>query len=265
MAKIDIDNYRTFTNMGKTCEKRVICEKKVIWPEIDKKLFGNSIRIRSICLGDVDEAAELWRMSYPEVYGSPHEWILHPEEYNEHVALKETWKEDSVNKRFCMYVAEVIETGKLVGGSLLTKEDKNLHVEYTLATIHPDYRKGKKGTKIWLVALEIFKFLEESGAEYMTTFCETWHNITQYMCLKQVGWKIAGIFPGNYTRWSGGQEEYRGCEVHFYKFLGDGAKYATKLEEWKLIPEAKKLWDVLEEINKESDDVALREHRDKSN
>ena len=195
MAKIDMYKYSPFKKMGNTCETRAICEKKVIWPKINKELFGNYIRVRPIGIEDADEAAELWRMSYPEVYGSPHEWILQPEEYTENVALNETWEEDSVNKRFCMYVAEIIETGKLVGGTLLTKDDKNLHVEGTFGAIHPDYRKGKKGTKIWLASLEIYKFMEEAGAEYMTTFCETWHNITQYLCLKQMGWKMAGIFP----------------------------------------------------------------------
>lgn len=39
---------------------------------------------------------------------------------------------------------------------------------------------------------------------------------------KNDNWFVRSKFPGNYTHWSGGQEENRGSEVHFYKFMGDG-------------------------------------------
>jgi len=96
------------------------------------------------------------------------------------------------------------------------------------------------------------KIAIKSGAEYFTTFCETWHDITQNWCIKG-GWKIAGIFPGNFTRWHGNNQEYRGCEVHFYKFVGDGEKYTTKPEEWHLAPEARDVWEILEKVNRGTD------------
>lgn len=123
---------------------------------------------------------------------------------------------------------------------------------------HPEYRKGKTGTRSWTEGIAVVEWVEGSGAEYITTFCETWHSITQYLALKQIGYNIAGIFPCQFTRWQGGQREYRACEVHFYKFIGDGEKYVTRPKEWRLIPEVQKLWEVLEEINKEKDDKALR-------
>ena len=30
---------------------------------------------------DIEAAAELWRHAYPEIYGSSHDFMLHPEEY----------------------------------------------------------------------------------------------------------------------------------------------------------------------------------------
>lgn len=36
------------------------------------------------------------------------------------------------------------------------------------------------------------------------------------------GWKIAGIFTGNLTRWNRDNQEYRACEVSLYQFINDG-------------------------------------------
>jgi len=263
--KLYMNKIQPIKKMGKSCETREIRNKKVIWPYIEKDFFDGKFKSRVIGRADIDRAAELWRISFPDVYGSSDDWIFYPEEYERRVALRENWEEDSANKADCMLVMEEIETGKLVSAAVYSKDDKNLSVEFTIGAIHPDYRKGKRGSKFWIQVLEHLKRIEEdSGAEYMTVACITSHDITQHLCLKRLGFKVAGIFPGQFTRWCGEQKEYRGCEVHFYKFIGDGEKFATKAEEWTLLPELKKLWDVLEEINKESDDAALREYIEKS-
>jgi hypothetical protein len=136
--------------------------------------------------------------------------------------------------------------------SIYTKWDQNLQVEASFIAIHPDYRKGKISVSIFRNLASFYKWLEDSGAEYVTVFCETWHNITQYIWFKRLGWKIAGIFPGNFTRWAGGRNEYRGCTVHFYRFLNDGGNYSTLPEEWDLLPEVKDLWAYMEKINEQS-------------
>jgi hypothetical protein len=92
---------------------------------------------------------------------------------------------------------------------------------------------------------------KESGAEYLTTFLETWHTITQAETLKMgKGWRVAGIFPGNFTRWAGDQQEYRACEIYMYRFINEGDKYATKPEEWRLHPDLQQLWEALEAFNR---------------
>jgi len=88
-----------------------------------------------------------------------------------------------------------------------------------------------------------------SGAEYLTTFVETWHDITQKWCIKD-GWQVAGIFPGNFVRWKDPDQEYRGCTIHCYYFLANVEDYATKPDEWSLAPEFKELWEVMQRINK---------------
>jgi hypothetical protein len=90
-----------------------------------------------------------------------------------------------------------------------------------------------------------------SGAEYRTTFLETWHTITQAETLKmEKGWRVGGIFPGNFTRRAGGQQEYRAGEVYMFRFINEGDKYATKPEEWHLHPELRRLWEALEAFNR---------------
>jgi len=263
MKNLDMRPYRPYAEMGTTCRTREIGKKKIVWPEVQPKpICDGHFTLRAIGRDDVERAAEFWRASYPEVYGSPHEWMLEAGEYEARVAFTESWKRDSQGKPNAMLVAEEVRTGALAMGSMLTKFDQNLQVEASFFAIHPDYRKGERGFRIWEELPGYYDFLESSGAEYVTVFCETWHNITQHVWFKRLGWKVAGIFPGNTTRWSGGQREYRGCTVHFYRLINGGDGLTSQPEEWQLLPEIKKLWDCLEEINRESDDAALRADAD---
>ncbi len=258
MSQINMTPYQPYRKMGKTCELREIGDKKVIWPLVDRIDADNpNFRLRAITRNDVDAVAELWRASYPEVYGSVHEWILDPVEYQERVAFAEHWEDHCVSRPHAVMVGEDLETKKIVMSSIYTKWDKNLQVEASFIAIHPDARKGKIGTSIWSNLASFYQWLEGSGAEYVTVFCETWHNITQYIWFKRMGWKIAGIFPGNFTRWAGGSNEYRGCTIHFYRLLNGGDKFSSLPEEWDLLPEVKELWECMERINANSAEEGL--------
>jgi hypothetical protein len=253
MRQIDMTPYQPYKKLGASCHLRKIRDKKIIWPIIDHTDPDNpNFKLRGITRKDVAAVAELWRASYPEVYGSIHEWILRPEEYEERVAFAENWKEHSITRPHAVIVGEDLQAEKVVMASIYTKWDQNLQVEASFIAIHPDYRKGSISASIWSTLASFYKWLEDSGAEYVTVFCETWHNITQYIWFKRLGWKIAGIFPGNFTRWAGGQDEYRGCTIHFYRFLNDGEMYSTLPEEWDLLPEIKDLWTYMEKVNEQS-------------
>jgi hypothetical protein len=129
----------------------------------------------------------------------------------------------------------------------MTKVDQNLQVEWTFAGTHPDFRQ--RGLMALLGDM-MESICRASGAEYLTTFLETWHTITQGETLKiGKGWRVAGIFPGNFTRWAGDQQEYRACEVHMYRFINDGEAYATQPLEWQLHPDLQHLWETLEAVN----------------
>jgi hypothetical protein len=74
-----------------------------------------------------------------------------------------------------MLVLAEVATGRLAAASIMTKFDKNLQIEYTFAGTHPGYRRlglmGHLGKIMrWMAG--------QSGAEYLTTFLETWHTIT---------------------------------------------------------------------------------------
>lgn len=253
MRQLDMTPYQPYKQMGKTCELRQIVDKRVIWPFIDHMDPDvSNFRLRSITRDDLEAVAELWRAAYPEVYGSVHEWILDPEAYEERVAFAENWAEHSKTRSHAVMVGEDLEAQKIVMSSIYTKWDKNLQVEASFIAIHPDYRKGPMAAAIWQNLASFYKWLEKSGAEYVTVFCETWHNITQYIWFKRMGWKIAGIFPGNFTRWAGGEKEYRSCTIHFYRFLNNGDKVSTTPEEWDLLPEIQDLWECIEKINEKS-------------
>lgn len=258
MKPIDMTPYKPYHQMGNSCELRKAGEKKVVWPLLDYVDPGNpDFRIRTITRNDLEAVAGLWLASYPEVYGSVHEWILDPEEYEDRVAFFEDWEEHSVTRPHAVMVGEMVESKKIVMSSIYTKWDQNLQVEASFIAIHPDFRKGPVAASIWSNLASFYKWLERSGAEYVTVFCETWHNITQYIWFKRMGWKIAGIFPGNYTRWAGDDKEYRGCAVHLYRFLNDGDRISTKPEEWDLLPEVKELWEFMEKINAQSTEEGL--------
>ena len=261
LEKIDMIKYSPYKKMESSVITRDIKDKKVTWPYYEKDINNGELKIRIIEKKDCVEIAELWRVCYGELYGSSlkYDWVLYPQRYETNVAFSEKWSKDSLNKDFCMLVFEEINTKKLIGAWALFKDDRNLQIEFSIGIIHPSYRQQQSGMKVVSMAADYIKTLEnESGAEYLSAFCETWHNTTQYLCFKQWGFKVAGIFPGQYTRWNGAQQEYRACEVHFYKFIRDSEKFVPKHGEIVLLPEFERLWDVLEEINKNSEDNALK-------
>jgi len=236
-----------YREMAVTCKTRPVGEKMIVWNRFESEPFEEGrFQAKVISLRHIDSAASVFRKAYPEVYGSPHEFVLVPERYKEHIALDENWDEDCRKKVCCMPVVVELETDKVVAATMLTKIEKNLQVEFTFAATRPNYRNKKIMQNLRAIT---WKTALSSGAEYFTTFLETWHDITQKWCIKD-GWRVAGIFPGNFVRWKQPDQEYRGCAVHCYRFVRNGEAYATPPEEWSLAPEFRELWEVLERINK---------------
>ncbi len=247
MEKTVIELGNPYKEMATTCKTRPIGEKKIVWKRFESEPFEEGRFQAKVLSGKfIDSAAAVFRKAYPEVYGSPHEFVLMPERYKERIALDENWAEDSRKKVYCMPVVVELETDKVVAATMLTKIEKNLQVEFTFAATRPNYRNKYIMQNLRAIT---WKTALSSGAEYFTTFLETWHDITQKWCIKD-GWQVAGIFPGNFVRWKKPDQEYRGCAIHCYRFVRNGEAYATMPEEWSLTPEFRELWEVLERINK---------------
>jgi hypothetical protein len=245
MKMIELGN--PYREMATTCQTRTVTEKKIVWKRFESEPFENGrFQAKVLSRRFIDSAAAVFRKAYPEVYGSPHEFVLMPEKYEWLIALDENWEEDRQRKVHCMPVVVDLDTGKVVAATMLTKIEKNLQVEFTFAATLPEYRLKEIMQNLRVIT---WKTALTSGAEYFTTFLETWHDITQNWCIKD-GWQVAGISPGNVIRWKKPDQEYRGCIVHCYRFVRNGEEYATKPEEWSLAPELKELWGVLERINK---------------
>jgi len=249
MRVLDMSPYQPFRRMGVSCRTRPLRDKQVLWVKPEPLLSRDGRFVgRVLSRADVPQAAVLWRRAYPEIYGSQHDFLLHPEDYDHRVALLETWEQDSRAKPTCMLVAEERATQRLAAATLMTKFDANLEIQFSLAGTDPDFRRlGLMN----LLGRLMYPMAKASGAEYLTTFLETWHTITQDLTLRPTsGWRVAGIFPGNMTRWAGGQEEYRAWEVYLYRFINNGERYATRPREWHLHPELQRLWEALEEVNR---------------
>lgn len=254
MKKYDMTRYCAFAEMGVNCSSREIEDKIVQWPFFhERKYAGGRFLARMIGRQDFERCAEFWRSSYPEVHGSTSEWLLDQDEYEDRFVTVDEYENGCRLKKHCMLIMVDLEKDSVAGASIFTKDDKNLSIEYSFGAIHPVYRKGDDSVIMIGAARDaIFIMEDESGAEYFSAFCETWHSITQFICFKRWGWKIAGIFPGQFTRWRKDNLEYRGCTVHFYKLVKRGLESATEASEWKLLPEVRKLWEALEEINNEA-------------
>ncbi len=238
---------RPYREMATTCKTRPTKEKKVVWKRFESEPFEDGrFQVKVLSKKLIDSAASLFRKAYPEIYGSPHEFVLMPKRYEGLIALDEDWKEDSRSRVCCMPVVVELETERVVAATMLTKIEKNLQLEFTFAATLPEYRVKDIMLNLRVVT---WKTALASGAEYLTTFVETWHDITQKWCIKD-GWQVAGIFPGNFVRWKDPDQEYRGCTIHCYYFLANVEDYATKPDEWSLAPELKELWEVMQRINK---------------
>jgi hypothetical protein len=148
MRQIDMTPYQPYRKMGASCDIREICDKKITWPRIDHVDSDNpDFRLRAITRNDVEAVAELWRISYPEVYGSVHGWILDPDEYLERVAFAENWDDHAVSRPHAVMLGEDLAKDKIVMSSIYTKWDLNLHVEASFIAIHPDAALNRSRAK----------------------------------------------------------------------------------------------------------------------
>ena len=244
---INISEYQPYKKMGQSCQLKDVAEFQVNWPilSIAKNLKNSDLSMRYMRGNDINEVVELWKDVYPEVYGSTHQFIFDSQWYGGNVLLDENWEADKEKKKYAIILLEDLKKKNLVGILLMTKFDQNLQVELTMGGLHSTFREKQVFYPFFKNILDTISATE---AELITVFAETWHSKTQEL-MDAHGFKVWGIFPGNMIRWSHDQKCYRACEVHYYKFINDGEKYATGLDEWVLSKKSKRLWKDLEKLN----------------
>lgn len=236
---------RPYRQMATTCRTRPINSVPLQWPPLPlptDKYEG--LEWGFISEGEVELVADIWKRGYPELMGSTLDFIFHPEMYKGNILLRENYEQDKYDRNRAMIRWE--RSGTIVRAMMLRKWDENRQVELTIGTI-PPHRRKQEGLFIQGFAM-VMDWLRRSGAEYLNAFCETWHDLSQRL-LEANDFKICGLFPGQYVRWTSGNRQYRGCTVHYYRFIGEGAAYATRPEEWRLSERATRLWKVLAKLN----------------
>ena len=244
---LDLSKFQPYKKMGQSCQLKDIAEFHIHWPKLKpaSHLDNADLIMRYMGAKDIDEVAELWKNVYPEAYGSTHQFVFDPEWYEDNVLFDENWETEANNKTYAIIVLEDLQAHQLVGILLMTKWDQNLQIEFTMGGLHSGFRKKQI---FYPFFKNILDSISTSEVELITVFAETWHNRTQKL-MDDHGFKIWGIFPGNMVRWSHDQKCYRACEVHYYKFINDGEKYATGIDEWVFSEKSKRLWKILKELN----------------
>lgn len=239
------DEPRPYREMGKTCKTRPIKTVRLEWvpmPPLEDEFPGHTWNF--VSEKEADAVAKVWKTGYPELTGTTLDFIFRPEKYAAKVLLAETYETDRLEREYCMFRCENGE--EIIAAMLLRKDDTNRMIELTIGTILP-HQRNVQGMFVRGFP-KVVEWLKHTGAEYLTSFCETWHDLSQRL-LEANGFKLCGIFPGQLVRWTSGDRLYRGCTVQYYKFIGEGAEFAAKREEWSLSPRAGRLWKTLEELN----------------
>jgi len=244
---LDLSACQPYKKMGHSCQLKDIDKFYVHWPKLTTagNLTNYDLIMRYIRANDIDAVVELWKNVYPEVYGSTHQFVFDRQWYEGNVLYDENWKADAKKKKYAIILLEDLKERQLVGILLMTKWDQNLQIELTMGGLHSAFRQKNV---FYPFFKNILDAISTSEVELITVFAETWHRKTQDL-MDFYGFKIWGIFPGNVVRWSHDQKCYRACEVHYYKFVNDGERYATGFDEWVLSKKSKKLWQLLVKLN----------------
>ncbi len=245
--RINVSDLSPYKKMGVSCQLKDIDEFRVLWPKLITagNLSEKELVMRYMRRDDIDSVIELWKDVYPEAYGSTHQIVFDPQWYDGTVLFDENWETDTKDKQHAIIVMEDLKSDCLFGILLMTKWDQNLQVELTMGGLSSNFRKKQIFFPFFKNILDSFS---DTEVELLTVFAETWHSLTQEL-MDAYGFKIWGIFPGQMIRWSSDQKCYRACEVHYYKFINDGEKYASTFDEWDLSVKSTKLWQCLEKLN----------------
>lgn len=224
--------FRTYEGI----ETRKIKDRKMAWASFETKTYGDYL-MRTI-KEDKEEfkkVANLFRKSFPELYGGLYDFLLYPDQYplilgEGEEFLKGEW-----------YITVTEHKNNIVAAGLYRMFPRNMAIEWSVGATDPTYRE--KGMQKFRMKV-MDEFIERCGVEYAYGFCATYHKASQENLLS-LGFKVVGVIPGFIAGWMDGDSYYRMPVVWMQKFYNRAEKMIPNDEEWIMIPEAKRLWDII--------------------
>lgn len=197
-------------------QTRKLADRKLVWPAVDEAIAGG-FRLRDLdwtSLREIEEVAQLHREAFPELFGSVYEDILFP---NRWPRWAEHWR-----------IYRVSEGERQAATCLLTPSVQNMAVELSVLITDPAFRGRGIARRFTNV---IDRLIGESGAEYGTVFCATFHIATQKI-IEELGFQRIGELRG-YVLANAGLGRYARDNVVMYAKMYN--------EAWTLCPSEERL------------------------
>ena len=215
------------------CRFKSLEDRKMSWPSMKNYVLNGKYLLRPLRENEIDEVVEIYRVGYPELYGNTYyEVVLWPETIRELLESENGF----MHGEWFLNVIEKTDEKKLIGAMKFKMDRGNMSINWQSGVIHPDYRGIKGLFRIFCKYSD--EFSEKTGAKYGHTLAATIHKKTQIV-LKDLGWKIRGVFPGYELVWNHENKYYRHSFVFFDKFYNNGEILVPK--EMELIPETEKI------------------------
>ncbi|MEI6309860.1 MAG: GNAT family N-acetyltransferase [bacterium] len=203
-------------NIFPSPQTRRLVDRRLVWPAIDEEISGG-FRLRDMDWAsprEIEEVARLNREAFPELFGSTYEDILFPSRWQR---WAEHWR-----------VYRVTEGERLAATCFLTPSVQNMAVELSVLATDPAFR-GRGLARQFTRAMD--RLIGESGAEYATVFCVTFHIATQKI-IEELGFERIGEMHG-YVLANAGLGRYaRVTDVLYVKMYN---------EAWTLCPSEERL------------------------
>jgi RimJ/RimL family protein N-acetyltransferase len=235
MKELDMSRYKPF-KVYEGIETRKINERRMGWVDFKPQRYGPFLtRAIKEDKEEFEKTADMFKRSFPELYGTLYDFLLYPEQYpailgDGEVFLKGEW---------FLFVTEDGRLNKIISGILFRMIPQNMAIELSVGAHDPEYRV--KGLGKFNVRL-FDNWMKRCGAEYAYTFLYTAHTASQKM-MREAGFVPVGIMPGFIAAWCGNDSYNRASVVYAQKFYNGAEKMVP--EGMELTPEAKKLWDVI--------------------
>ena len=88
---------------------------------------------------EIPAVVEFWTLSYPELKGSPLDFIFELKKYKGKILIHEYYDSECYGRDYCMI--RLKKNGEIMASIMLTKWDKNRQVELTIGATIPNNRK----------------------------------------------------------------------------------------------------------------------------